>query len=163
MLSPDEAAQRFTTRFRLTREDGRAAVWFSLQEGLGWLIGVALLTLVCVFWPALGTAGGVAAIVVPFATVVKVLSLFNRAAKLVERFRDRELVVSLDRAGLGFDSGQTQTKIQWAAIRRIVRGPAVWVFTMRGDRPFFIPAAAIPVEARALVARWAGDAGARQT
>src|SRR5690349_12045820 len=65
VLPENEAAQRFTTRFRLTREDGRAAVWFSLQEGLGWLIGVALLTLVCVFWPALGKAGSVAAIVVP--------------------------------------------------------------------------------------------------
>jgi hypothetical protein len=30
---------------------------------------------------------------------------------------------------------------------------------MRSGQPFFVPAAAIPVDARALVARWAGESG----
>ena len=39
----------------------------------------------------------------------------------------------------------TQTRIRWAAIRRIVRGRAVWLFDMRSGQPFFLPTAAIPV------------------
>ncbi len=87
------------------------------------------------------------------------LSLLNKSTKLADRFRDRELVLTLGREGLGFDAGVTQTRIRWAAIRRIVRGRAVWLFDMRSGQPFFLPTAAIPVEARALVARWGGESG----
>jgi hypothetical protein len=157
-MSPEESAE-FTTRFRLTRADTRAALWFAAREWLGWLIGAALLTLVCAIWPALGNAGRIAALVVPAATVLKMLSLLNKATRLADRYRDRDMVLTLGREGVGFDAGLTQTRIRWAAIRRIIRGPAVWLFHMRNGAPFFLPAAAIPVEARALVARWAGESG----
>jgi hypothetical protein len=159
-MSADEATE-FTTRFRLTRADTRAALWFAARDWVGWLVGAGLLTLVCAIWPAMGHAGRVAALVVPIATALKLLSLLNKSAKLADRFGDRELVLTLGREGLGFDSGLTQTRVRWAAIRRIVRGRAIWLFDMRSDRPFFLPAAAIPVEARALIARWAGESGTR--
>jgi hypothetical protein len=157
-MSPDEATE-FTTRFRLTRADTRAALWFAARDWVGWLVGAALLTLVCAIWPALGEAGRVAALLVPAATILKMLSLLNKSTKLADRFRDRELVLTLGREGLGFDAGVTHTRIRWAAIRRIVRGRAVWLFDLRSGQPFFLPTAAIPVEARALVARWGGESG----
>jgi hypothetical protein len=159
-MSPDEPTE-FTTRFRLTRADTRAALWFAAREWMGWFIGAGLLTLVCAIWPALGNAGRVAALVVPAVTVLKMLSLLNKSTKIADHYRDRELVLTLGREGVGFDSGLTQTRIRWAAIRRIVRGPAIWLFDMRSGQPFFMPTAAIPVEARALVARWAGEFGVR--
>jgi hypothetical protein len=157
-MSPDEPAE-FTTRFRLTRADARAALWFAARDWLGWFIGAALLTLVCAIWPALGNAGRVAALVVPAATVLKMLSLLHQSTKVADRYCDRDLVLTLGREGVGFDSGLTQSRIRWAAIRRIVRGPAIWLFDMRSGQPFLVPAAAIPVEARALIARWAGESG----
>jgi len=158
--TPDEPTE-FTTRFRLPRADTRAALWFSAREWAGWFIGAGLLTLVCAIWPAMGSAGRVAAIVVPAVTVLKMLSLLDKSRKIADRYRDRDLVLTLGREGVGFDSGLTQTRIRWAAIRRIVRGPAIWLFDMRSGQPFFMPTAAIPVEARALVARWAGELGVR--
>jgi hypothetical protein len=72
-------------------------------------------------------------------------------------------VLSLSHEGLGFDSGLSKSLLRWPAVRRIVRGPSVWLFYARHEGSFFIPTAAIPVEAPALVARWAGEAGARLT
>src|SRR3954462_1450850 len=146
MMSPDEPTE-FTTRFRLTRADTRAALWFAARDWVGWLVGAALLTLVCAIWPALGTAGRVAALVVPAATVLKMLSLLNKSTKLADRFRDRELVLALGRGALGFAAGARRPRRRGAAIRRIVRGRAVWLFDMRSGDPFFLPTAAIPVEA----------------
>jgi hypothetical protein len=157
-MSPNESVE-FTTRFRVTRADTRAALWFSARDWMGWVVGAGLLTLVCAIWPALGNAGRVAALVVPVATVLKMLSLLHKTTQIADRFRDRDLVLTLGREGMGFDAGLTQTRIRWAAVRRIVRGPAVWLFDMRSGAPFFLPTAAIPVEARALVARWAGESG----
>ena len=108
VMSPDEPAE-FTTRFRLTRADARAALWFAAREWMGWLVGAALLTLVCAIWPALGNAGRVAAVVVPAATVLKMLSLLHQSTKVADRYRDRDLVLTLGREGVGFDSGLTQT------------------------------------------------------
>jgi hypothetical protein len=162
-MSHDEPAE-LTTRFRLTYADGRAALWFAAREWVGWLVGLALLTLVCATWRALGGPGAVAALVIPAATILKFLSLLNKMNKLVDRYRDRELAVSINREGLIVDTGLQKSLIRWPALRRIARGSAVWVFYGRNnDTPFFIPTAAIPVEARALVARWAGELGARLT
>src|SRR6478609_6509616 len=113
-MSPDEPTE-FTTRFRLTRADTRAALWFAAREWMGWFVGAGLLTLVCAIWPALGNAGRVAALVVPAVTVLKMLSLLNKSTKIADHYRDRELVLTLGREGVGFDSGLTQTRIRWAA------------------------------------------------
>jgi len=157
---PDDAAQ-FTTRFRLTREDARAALWFGARDWVGWVIGVALLTVVCAVWPALGTGGRIGAFVFPALTILRMVSLLNGSKRIADEFRDRDLVLSLNREGLGLDFGDSQTRIRWAGLRRIVRGDAVWLFHMRHNKPFFVPATAIPVEARALVARWASEFGVR--
>lgn len=162
MTSPDDAAE-FTTRFRLTRADTRAALWFGLREWVGWLLGLALLTVICATWTALGRGGRIGAILFPLLTALKLLSLLNRSRKSADAFGGRELVLSLSHEGLGFDSGLSKSLLRWPAVRRIVRGPSVWLFYVRNEASFFIPTAAIPVEARALVARWAGEAGARLT
>jgi len=161
-MSSDESAE-FTTRFRLTRADTRAALWFAARESVGLLIGVALLTVICATWPALGRGGRIGAILFPILTALKILSLLNRSRKSADAFAGRELVLSLNHEGLGFDSGHANSLLRWPAVRRIVRGPSVWLFYARDEAPFFIPTAAIPVEARALVARWASEAGARLT
>lgn len=162
MTSPDESAE-FTTRFRLTRADARAALWFAAPEWVGWLIGVALLTVICATWPALGRGGRIGVVLFPVLTALKLLSLLHRSTKSADAFGGRELVLTLNHEGLGFDSGLASSLLRWPAVRRIVRGPSVWLFYSRDEAPFFIPTAAIPVEARALVARWAGEAGARLT
>ena len=131
-MSSDEPAE-FTTRFRLTRADARAALWFAGREWVGWLLGVAVLTLVCATWPALGKAGRVGAIVFPVLTALKALSLLNRSQKDADELGARELVLSLNREGLFLDLGLTKSQVQWQAMRRIVRGPAVWLFYLRDD------------------------------
>jgi hypothetical protein len=94
---------------------------------------------------------------------LKLLSVLNKANKLVEQFRNRELVISINREGLILDTGLTKSLIRWPALRRIVRDKSIWVFYPRNGKAFFVPTAAIPVEARALVARWAGELGVRLT
>lgn len=127
------------------------------------MIGVALLTVICATWPALGKGGRIGAILFPALTALKILSLLNRSKKSADKFAGRDLVLSLSREGVGFDSDHIKSLIRWPAMRRIVRGPSVWLFYLRDEAPFFLPTAAIPVEARALIARWAGEAGARLT
>jgi hypothetical protein len=59
--------------------------------------------------------------------------------------------------------GLAKSEIPWKMMRRIERGKAYWLFGSRVTGRFFVPAAAIPAEARAFIARWAGDAGVRLT
>ena len=163
MTSPDEPTE-FTTRFRLTRADARATLWFAAREWAGWMVGLGLLTLVCATWRGLAPWGPLFALVIPIGSGLKILSVLNKTNKLVERYGDRELVVSINREGLVVDTGLTKGLIRWPALRRIVRDKSIWVFYERNHTtPFFIPAAAIPVEARALIARWAGELGTRLT
>jgi hypothetical protein len=161
-MSSDEPTE-FTAKFRLTRADARATLWFAAREWVGWLVGLALLTLACATWRGLAPWGPLFALVIPIGSGLKFLSLLNKTNKLVERFGDRELAVSINREGLLLDTGLTKSLIRWPALRRIVRDKSIWVFYARNDKPFFIPTAAIPVEARALVARWAGELGVRLT
>jgi hypothetical protein len=161
-MSSDEPT-KFTAKFRLTRADARAALRFAARDWIGWLVGLALLTLVCATWRGLAPWGSRAALLIPIATGLKLLSVLNKANKLVEQFRNRELVISINREGLILDTGLTKSLIRWPALRRIVRDKSIWVFYPRNGKAFFVPTAAIPVEARALVARWAGELGVRLT
>jgi len=82
-------------------------------------------------------------------------------AKSVESYGERELVMHLRRAGLDLDTGFARTEMPWSSLRSIARGRAAWLFHVRTGSRFYVPAAAIPADARALVARWAAAAGVR--
>jgi hypothetical protein len=149
----------YTLRYRLTPEILRQALWFALREPLPLLIGIALLALFCASWPALGPIGRAAAIFFPAVTALAVVWMFRS----IRGVADQDLVLLLSHEGLCIDSGRWKIEHSWTAIRRIVRGPDVWLVSVRHGRRFFIPTAAIPAEARPLIARWAGQAGARMS
>jgi hypothetical protein len=158
-----EAAEQgeLTARYRVTPAIARQALWLAGREWVPVLVGLALLTLLCALWSPLGQAGRLAAIVVPVVVGLRALSLMNRAAKSVEAYRDRDFVLRFGPQGLALDSGLMQAQMAWTTVRQIVRGRSVWLFHTRTGSRFYVPADAIPVEARALVARWASVAGAR--
>jgi hypothetical protein len=162
MTAPDERPS-FTLRYRLTVADVRGAFWFAARDWLPWLAGLVLLTLLCATWRPLGHTGRVAAVVFPVVAALWLLSLWNRATRGFEPFVGQDFVVSLDPDGVRLDMGLVKSEIPWKTIRRIERGGAYWLFGSRITGRFFVPAAAIPVEARAFIARWAGDAGVRLT
>ncbi len=160
-MTAAEERPTFTLRYRLTAADVRGAFWFAMRAWLPALVGLALLTLLCATWRPLGHMGRRAAIVFPAIAGLVLLSMRNRATKSFEPFIGQDFELSLDPAGLRLDMGLAKTEIPWKTMRWIERGRAYWLFGSRITGRFFVPAAAIPVEARAFIARWAGDAGIR--
>jgi hypothetical protein len=154
----------FTLRYQVTPANARAATWFALRDWVPVLIGLVLTTLVCATWSPLGHAGRRAAIVIPILTFFTFLWFMARAARAVERYVGQEFVLSFSCDGLSIDAGHFQSTMQWSTLRRIARGRACWLFYVRDDAgQFYVPTEAIPAEARAFVARWAGEAGVRLT
>ena len=163
-MNEADGQARFTVRYQLTTADVRGAIWSTAGEWLGFLIGIALLTLLCATWRPLGRAGALGAIVFPAVTVWWFLSRLNRATRSLDPYIGKDFVLSLDAAGLRLDSALLNVEMPWTSIRSVARHRAYWFFHGKnsGGR-FFVPASAIPAEARAYVARWAAAAGARLT
>ena len=153
----------FTLRYRLTTADARRALWSAAPEWTPWLIGVALLTLVCATWRPLGEGGRVGAIFFPSMTLLAILWLLNRTTKAIEPYLGKDFVLSFDAGGLRLESALAKTEMPWTTVRGVARRRSFWFFDARNGSRVFVPAAAIPAEARAFVARWAGEAGARLT
>jgi hypothetical protein len=147
----------YTLHYRLTPEILRRALWFALRERLPVLIAIALL--VWATWPVLGPIGRAGVIFFPAVTALAVLWMFRTTRGIA----DQDVVLLLSREGVRIETRRLKIEHSWTAIRRIVRGPDVWLVSVRHGRRFFIPTAAIPAEARPLVARWAGLAGARMS
>jgi hypothetical protein len=153
----------FTMRFQLTTADARRAFWSTIGQWVPWLIGVALLTVLCVTWRALGPSGRLGAIVFPAAILLWMLSRLNRATRAIEPYLGKDLVVSLDEAVVRLDFAVAKVEMPWTTVRAIERYRAYWFFRSSNRGGFVVPAAAIPVEARVCIERWARQAGARVT
>jgi len=162
-MTAAEERPSFTLRFQLTAADARGAFWHAAREWLPTLVGVALLTLLCATWRPLGHTGRIAALVFPPVAGLWMLSMRNRVTKSFEPFIGRDFVISLDPEAMRIDAGLVKHEIPWTTMRQIERGKAYWLFGSRLTGRFLVPATAIPVEARAFIARWAGDAGIRLT
>ncbi|HEY7372121.1 MAG TPA: hypothetical protein VIF57_08190 [Polyangia bacterium] len=155
---------RFTVRYQLTTADVRGAIWSTAGEWLGFLIGIALLTLLCAIWRPLGNARFIGALAFPAITVWWFLARLNRATRALDPYVGKDFVLSLDATGLRLESALMNVGMPWTSIRSVTRYRAYWFFHGKNSEGrFFVPAAAIPAEARAYVARWAAAAGARLT
>jgi hypothetical protein len=153
----------FVMRFQLTTADMRRAFWSTIGEWVPWLIGVALLAVVCATWRPLGPSGRLGAIVFPLAMVLWMLARLNQTTRVIEPYLGKDFVLSVDEAGLRLDFALAKTEMPWTTVTAIERHRAFWFFRRRGGGRFVVPAAAIPVEARAYIGRWAGQARARLT
>jgi hypothetical protein len=163
-MSEADGSTRFTLRFQLTAADVRGALWSTAGDWLPFLIGIALLTLLCATWRPLGSAGRLGAIVFPASTLLWFVARLNRATRSLDPYLGKDFVLSLDAAGLRLESTLANVELPWTTIRSIARHRAYWLFHDKSSRSrFFVPAAAIPAEARAYVARWAAAAGVRLT
>jgi hypothetical protein len=161
----DDGGQTFTARYQLTRALGRHSLWLWLGEWAPFLVGLALLTLLCAVWPALGMAGKAMAILIPVLVALLLLNGVSSVQRAIETHLGRDIVCLFNEKGVSWDTGLAKSEIPWTTMRRIVRGRSVWVFYIKpgsGSR-FLVPVAAIPVEARALVARWASAARVQLT
>ena len=158
MALSDVEAETFSVRYRFTVADARAIVWLVVVEWMPVLAGLALLELVST-WSGFGVAGRATAIALPLLVVWRVQTLFNRTKKAVNPAR--EIVTTFNAKGLCHQTATTRNEIYWPGIRRIKRHRAGWIFTGRSGGPFFVPARAIPTEARAPIARWAAAARVR--
>jgi len=163
-MNEADGQTRFTVRYQLTAADVRGAIWSTAGEWVGFLIGVALLTLLCATFRPLGNARLVGVFAFPAATAWWFLARLNRATRSLDPYVGKDFLLSLDAAGLRLESALVNVELPWTSIRSIARHRAYWFFHGKnsGGR-FFVPAVAIPAEARAYVARWAAAAGARLT
>jgi hypothetical protein len=152
MALSDVESETFSVRYRLTVADARAIVWLAVAEWMPVLAGLALLELVST-WSGFGTAGRATTIALPLLVLWWVQTLFNRAKKAANPAR--EIVTTFSAVGLRHQTATTRNEISWPGIRRINRHKLGWIFTPRAGNRFFVPARAIPTEARAPIARWA--------
>jgi hypothetical protein len=163
-MSEADGQARFTVRYQLTTADVRGAIWSTAGEWIGFLIGIALLTLLCATFRPLGNARIIGVFAFPALTVWWFLARLNRATRALDPYIGKDFVLSLDAAGLHLESTLVKVEMPWTSIRSVTRYRAYWFFHGKNSEGrFFVPAAAIPVEARAYVARWAAAAGARLT
>jgi hypothetical protein len=158
MALPDVEAETFSVRYRLTVADAHAIVWLAVVERLPVLAGLALLELVST-WSGFGTPGRATAIALPLFVVWRVQTLFSRTRKAANPAR--EIITTFSARGLSHQTATTRHEIYWPGIRWIKRHKAGWIFTPRVGNRFFVPARAIPTEARAPIARWAAAAQVR--
>ena len=158
MALADVEAETFSVRYRLTVADARAIVWLAVFEWLPALVGLALLELVST-WSGFGIGGRATALALPLLVLWRVRSVFNRTKKAIDPAR--EILTTFSPAGLRHQTATTRGEITWPGIRRIKRHKAGWIFTPRAGSRFFVPARAIPAEARAPIARWAAAAQIR--
>ncbi|HLK93920.1 MAG TPA: hypothetical protein VKZ18_28765 [Polyangia bacterium] len=160
MAPTDVDSESFAVRYRLTRADAHAIVWIGVREGLPTLVGLSVLAVVArasVF----GEVGRTAAVAIPIYIAVKLLAAFRRTRRSVDADPTREITTTFSATGLRHESTTASHAIAWAGLRKIARFKAGWVFTARSGGRFFIPARAIPTEARAPIARWAAAARVR--
>jgi hypothetical protein len=158
MALPDVEAETFSVRYRLTVADARAIVWLAVVERLPVLAGLALLELVST-WSGFGTPGRATAIALPLFVVWRVQTLFSRTKTAIKPMR--EIITTFSARGLSHQTATTRHEIYWPGVRWIKRHKAGWIFTPRAGNRFFVPARAIPTEARAPIARWAAAAQVR--
>jgi hypothetical protein len=151
----------FAARYRLGAADTRMSVLWAVRDGAPALVGLGLLVALCATTSVFGTAGTVALAAVPALVGWRLLGIYRRAQAAIRGFGDAEIDATFQASGLRLETPTQKTEIAWAGLRRIVRRPGGWVFTTRLRSRFFIPERAIPVEARALIARWAAAAKVR--
>src|SRR5262249_13611805 len=129
VTSQDEPTE-FTSRYRLTREHVNGALWVAVRERAG--AGIALLTLICATWSALGPVVRVAAVLIPVGTFLVIRGVFIRAWKAADSYGAlREFVLTVNHDGLDIEGGFGKVHHEWSAMRRITRDRTVWVFSKR--------------------------------
>jgi hypothetical protein len=153
--------ESFAARYRLAPADARLAVMSQVREGAPALVGLGLLVALCAATSAFGVAGPIAVVAVPALVGWRLLASYRRAEAGIRAFGDAEIATTFRASGLILETPTSRTELAWAGLSRIVRGRGLWVFTTRAHRRFFIPERAIPLEARALIARWAAAARVR--
>jgi hypothetical protein len=151
----------FATRYRLEPRDARLLVISAAREGAPVLVGLGLLVALCAATSVFGIAGSIALVAVPAVVAWRMLRVYRRAEAVVRIYGDAEIGTTFQATGLIMQTPTTRTELSWAGLRRIERRRGAWVFTTRARSRFFIPERAIPVEARALIARWAAGAKVR--
>ena len=150
--------ETFSVRYQLTVADARAIFWLVVREWIPVLVGLALLELIST-WSGFGTAGRATSIALPLVVALWVQSLFSRCKRSCNP--SHEMVTTFSAAGLRRRTATTRHEISWRGIRGIKRHKLGWIFNPRTGYRFFIPARAIPTEARAPIARWAAAANVR--
>jgi hypothetical protein len=154
----DVQDETFSVRYHLTEADARRMVWIGVVDGLGFLIGLGLLAVVATA-SVFGIWGRIATFGVPAYVVWKILSMLQRTRKAIDP--TREIVTTFSATGVRHEASTSNSFIAWAGIRQIARHEYGWVFTSRAGNRYFVPARAIPTEARAPIARWASAAKVR--
>ena len=157
----DLDTETFAARYRLTPADARLSVASAVREGAPTLVGLGLLVGLCAATSVFGVAGSVAVVAVPALVAFRLLAIHRRAQAAIRNHGDAELAATFRSSGLVLETPISKTELAWAGLARIVRRRDAWVFTTRTRGRFFIPDRAIPVEARALIARWAAAAKVR--
>lgn len=159
MALPEVGTESFSVRYRLTVADARSMLWCFVVEWVGVLIGLALLMLLTANTEVFGVAGAGATIFIPCLVAWRLLDYYNRTKRAV---RDsKEITTTFSADGVRHETAVTTYGVRWAGFRRITRYKSGWIFTSRTGGRFFVPARAIPTEARAPIVRWAAAAKAR--
>jgi len=159
MALPEVETESFSVRYRLTAADARSLLWCVVVEGAPVLVGLALLVLLTASTSVFGVAGRVTPLVVPALVAWRLLDVYNRIRRSIDPVK--EITTTFDATGVRHETAVTTHTVRWAGFRRITRLASGWIFTSRTGGRFFVPARAIPAEARAPIARWASAAQAR--
>jgi hypothetical protein len=159
MALPEVETESFSVRYRLTIADARSVLWRLVVEWVPVLVGLALLVLLTASTSVFGLAGRVTPVVVPILVAWRLLDVYNRTKRAF--VNAKELTTTFDASGVRHANAVTTHTVRWAGFRRITRLASGWIFTSRTGGRFFLPARAIPAEARAPIARWASAARVR--
>jgi hypothetical protein len=159
MARPELETESFSVRYRLTSADARSILWCVVVEGTPVLVGLALLVLLTASTSVFGLAGRMTPLVVPVLVAWRLLDIYNRIKRSIDPVK--QITTTFDASGVRHDTATQTHAVRWAGFRRITRLASGWIFTSRTGGRFFVPARAIPTEARAPIARWASAAKAR--
>jgi hypothetical protein len=159
MALPEVEAESFSVRYQLTVGDARSILWCLVVEWAPVFVGLALLVLLTASTSVFGVAGRWTPIVVPLLVAWRLLDAYNRTKRAFSKAK--EIKTTFDASGVRHETAVTMHAVRWAGFRRITRLASGWIFTPRAGGRFFIPARAIPTEARAPIARWASAAKVR--
>jgi hypothetical protein len=159
MALPEVETESYSARYRLTVTDARSILWCVVVEWTPVLVGLALLVLLTASTSVFGVAGRWTPIVVPGLVAWRLLDAYNRVKRSVSG--GKEITTTFDAKGVRHATAVTTHAVRWAGFRRITRFKSGWIFAARAGGRFFVPARAIPTEARAPIARWASAAKVR--
>ncbi len=159
MALPELETETFSVRYQLTVADARIILWCFVIEWVPVLVGLALLVLLTATTSVFGVAGRWTTVVVPGLVAWRLLDTYNRTKRAIDPAK--EITTTFDATGVRHETTLTAQAVRWAGFRRLTRFKGGWIFTARAGGRFFVPARAIPTEARAPIARWASAAKVR--